>query len=638
MTKFRKSRIGCLNNKGLTLVEVMVSVTIFAIMIVPIVTQMNTLLKQNYTAKLSQAETDYAARVMEQFKELNSDTVDVLKDDDGNILLNGGMGKTKAGYSVDVSDEDAYIYSMEDIKLEQDIDANATSVVRNGTTYTVEVKLDSAAYETSKGTNAPGNSSEASTEVGDVDYSYKDPNSTDYYNLENIDDRFCVMVRENSGNYDARAAEDLIDKIALKLKTENEKRYNLWLNGVDILKKDTYNKNTYVKVSYDSAAKKYYATVTISYTDKMYNQTVSYILMNNKEYDPSQTNNKPPAVYIFYNQFVQNNRILSGSDTITIDNSGLATGGRVTSKNALRCYLIKGEVAAEGEYTYYQRKTAEEGGGDEVIGSTTTNNTAGSYVYVVKENGVTSYLWPSFVVDSDYYDSYQNGDSNGLDTILGGMPSAVNYYDENGMKTKYVYNNVLVPASITGAVPSSSEYTMGTGNGYYSYICSKKTQYNGVDVEPGEIVYQRAAHEYVWPNGDVSKTPPSTDYFTICTPSKMSYNDKAGVNVLFTSDSVPNLNSGKNAITIFSNIEKANMTSSTSNVSPIISTGSETSVGGGATTVSYQTIDLDKYIKSLTEDKLNNGAKRLYHVTLQLYKVTGSEKKKILSLESGKEG
>lgn len=638
MTKLSKlHNIRKLNNRGLTLIEVMVSVTIFAIMIVPIITQLNTLLKENYTAKLSQAETDYATRVMEQFKELNSDTVDVQRDaDTGEIILNNGYASTKAGYSVDISDKNAYVYTMQGIKIEKDIDASETTVVRNGTTYSVEVKLDSDAYKTTKGDNAP-NPSGASTQAGDVDYTYKNPNDTDYYNLENIDDRFAVMVRENSGNYDARAAEDLVDKIAVKLKADDPSRYNLWINGVDILKKDTYNKNTYVKVSYDTVKKKYLATVIISYTDKVYNQTVSYMLMNKKEYDPKQTGNKPPSVYIFYNQFVQNNRILSGSDTITIDNSGLASGGSVKEKDALKCYLVKSEVAAEGEYTFYQRKTSEEGGGDEVVGSTTTNNTAGSYVYVVKDNGVTSYLWPSYVVDSDFRDSYQQGDENSLDNLLGVTPGTASVSTATGTETKYIYNNVLVPSSLPNAVPSASLYKQGSGNGYYSYICSKETTYDGGEkITPGSIVYQRAAHEYVWPNGYVSKTPPSTDYFTICTPSKLTYNEKAVTNILFTSDSVIDTASGKDAIKVFTNLKKTALTSTTANVSNIVSTGTEGDVNGSSTTVSYQTIDINN-IKSLSEDK-EDGDKRLYHITLKLYKVTNGDKKAIMTLESGKEG
>lgn len=636
MTRLRKMcRIPKQNNKGLTLIEVMVSVTIFAIMIYPIITQLNSLLKQNYTAKLSQAETDYATRVMEQFKQSNSDASEIILDDEGDIVLTNGKASTKAGYTVNVSNPDAYVYSMDGVKIEKDIDDKETSVVRNGMTYSVEVKLDSSAYETTKGDNAPAT---GSTE--EDSYTYKNPNDTLYYNLENLDDRFCIMVRETSGNYDNRAMDDLVDKIALVLKKERPDRYNQWINGADTLSGVVYNKNTYVKVSYDSSKKKYYATVILSYTDSLYNQTVSYVLMNKKEYDPATTNNKPPAIYLFYNQFAQENQIISGTDTITIDNSGLATGGNISTKNILKCYVVKSESTL-GEYTCYKRKSAAEGGGDEVVGGTPTNNVSGSYVYEVKdENGNKNYLWPSFIVElSDSYTEEQiNAELDKLDNLFGSEHLAVTETTETGVVTKYIFNNALVPASYANAIPDLSVYDQETGNGYYSYLCKKETKYNNDQdtIEPGEIVYQRSPYEYVWPNGSTTKVPPSTDCFNICTPSKVTYNKNAMTNILLTSDSIAETTSGKPAINLYSNMEKSSWQSSASGVSTTVSTGIENSTDGSATIVSYQTVDVDKFIKRLEDDK-KVGANRLYHITLNLYRVEGNNKKRVLTLESGKE-
>ena len=178
-----------LNNKGLTLVEVMVSVTMFAIMIYPILTQMNSLLKQNYTSKLNQAETDFASRVMEEFKDPESGATDLPK----------SSSVTKAGYSVkraDLTDPNSpLIYYKNNIVLEKDIDTSDQSIrtmQKNGETYRVEVTLDGTAYDTTNGTNAAGTS-------GDEDkFTYKNPNDVKNFELENIDDRFAVMLINTS--------------------------------------------------------------------------------------------------------------------------------------------------------------------------------------------------------------------------------------------------------------------------------------------------------------------------------------------------------------------------------------------------------------------------------------------------------
>ena len=176
----RSDRFRKLNNKGLTLVEVMISVTIFAIVAAPIVKQMNTLLKTNYSAKVSQAETDYATRVMEQFKEDNSDAVTLPVDSDGDPTGN----ITLAGYTktVDPGNESIATYTMDGVRLEKDIDSSETSVTRLGTTYKVEVTLDPTEYDTSSGNNIAGNE-------------YKNPNDTSYYALENLDDEFAILIK-----------------------------------------------------------------------------------------------------------------------------------------------------------------------------------------------------------------------------------------------------------------------------------------------------------------------------------------------------------------------------------------------------------------------------------------------------------
>ncbi len=629
-----------LDDRGLTLVEVMISVTIFALMVYPIVTQLNSLLKQNYVAKLSQGETDFATRTMEQFKDKDSDVSDIYTDSSGMPV----SGTNSAGYYVEPSlDLKQYRFTKNNIKIEEDLDSSATTLAKRGTTYRVEVVLDSSAYDDTDGTNK-----DDSDDGGK--YQYKNPNDATSYNLENVDDRFAILIKENSGNYDSRASSDLVDKIAARLKATNIRRYNQWLNGVDVLKGDTYKKNTYIKVSYDDAKKAYLATVTISYTDIMYDQTVSYVLMKDKEYDAKALGNRPPTIYFFYNQYVQNNQIIdgSGTDTVTFDNSGLATGGSISENNALKCYLVRSEVQTAGKYVYYERISEGENANEMIGGTQPTQNIAGSYVYKVENNGNVFYQWPSYVVTEEEYEAKNIDDTrNSITEQLGSSPSAIEYVDSNGVrKVSYVYNNVLVPSDYPHAAPASEYYSEKVGNGDYSYLCKKEVPGNLASDPPkaveGDIVYQNEDRQYVWPNGDTTQHAPDTDHFSICTPSKMDYQSDITVNLLRTADSILQTTGNKDAINIYTNIAK--YTSDKTNVSEVIDTGVGTGAGVEDTKVTYDTIPYGKkaddtyytYIQGLKDDK-TTGKRSMYQVVLTLYRVVGTEETKIMTLRSGKE-
>lgn len=608
-----------LNDKGLTLVEVMISITVFSILMAPIVIQLNTLLKSNQKLKLSQAETDYATRVMEQFKNSDKDTIEFNKDADGNVIYNAaGLATTKAGYSVDDSDSDNYIYTMDNVKIEQDLDSAETTVINKDTHYKVKVSLNSGTYATTSGNNGAGSIAK---------YKYKDPNDVTYYNLDNIDSRFAVIINDKSCNYDARASEDLVDKIALLFKKTKPDRYNQWINGVDIFKRDSYCKNTYIKMSKGTVKKNdgdhkvgdpcYNVTVTISYTDKLYGESVTYTLMKDKEYYPEETGDVPPSVYVLYNQYVQNNLIVKGSDTITIDNHDLGD----SKKNAIKCYIVKSQAAINGTYTYYVRKSQTEGGpGDEMVGTEKTKNVEGSYVYEVKDGTSTSYLWPSLV-------------TNTKNSSYGDDPAEITV----GTETYYVYNDVLCNVK-----PSLSDYKEQTGNGTYSYVCKedyKETSVEGttINMKEGDVVYLDSDHQYVWPDGSRSKNAPDAAHFHISTPSKKEYNSSMQTNILLSKNSKLQTSSGENLLNIYTNLPLDQFVSS---LNPSGSTSNLAAFSGA----DYATLSNDEKkncIKDLDKDTAS-GKKRLYHITLELYKVEGSDSNnsetKVLTLVSGKEG
>ena len=604
-------KLNKLNNKGLTLTEVMVSVLIFAILAVPILTQLNSLLKQNYIVKVDQAETDYATRVMEQFKELDGDAVAIPVDSDGNEIKTDGKFITKAGYEVDKSNADMYVYSMNGVELEKDLDASATSVSRNGVTYNVKVSLDSSAYDTSTG-NAPV---------------YKNPNDTIDYKLANIDESNAVLVKEIISNYDSRAEIELLNKYLEQLKIDDIDKYNRYMNGADVLQSLAYAKNIYVKMKKGTHNGEacYYATVNLIYTENTYGESVEYPIMSDKVYYASKTGNAPPSVYIFYNQYIQENMIVDGSDSITIDNSEC-------KNNPIKCYVIKGDTVTSGRYTYYVRKTDK---GAQIVEATSTLNTAGSYVYKVETDSGVKYKWPSFVTDTRDDAKYGSEPIATIPIPDTGSTGITEPYEQ--LKTSptewYVYNDV-----ITSVAPSSEFYDMYTGEGSYTYIRKEDdagdnpTGPNGTRLKKGDFVYQREDNQYVWPDGTVSNQSPDVNYFYLCTPSKKEYTANAKLNIMLSKDSVFT-NNGKQMIQVYTN-----MNPSTAFRSSLYLMGATGSSGLGIRYNNYQVVpDLTACVQSVKDDK-GDGNNRLYHIKLELYKTVGTGSEKILTLESGKEG
>ena len=177
------------------------------------------------------------------------------------------------------------------------------------------------------------------------------------------------------------------------------------------------------------------------------------------------------------------------------------------------------------------------------------------------------------------------------------------------------------------------------GKGSYSYICKKETEIEGTHdsngrkstetIKDGQAVYLNG-DEYVWPDGSKSIKPPTLKknvniagtsvpitYFTLCKPYKLDYNSSAHVNLMTTSGSALKTKGNRNAVTVYTNVDKNLFNTTTPGG---VSLAEKTSVGGK---------DVYTYIKDLTDDKTDG--------EYRLYRVENGNEKKIMSLISGKE-
>lgn len=652
-----------LDNQGLTLIEVIVSVAIFSIVAFPLITQLNTLMRGNYTAKVSQAETDLATRVMEQFKQADPN---IILSSDGTGAANQWEGYTVGTDMVTGSSK----YEKKDIVIGKDIDTGVSgdtgySPVRSNTKYNVEVLLDADKYSSGNGTLITDNSGKVL---------YDDINDTKYYNLDNIDNNFSVILNADSSNYDTTATQDLTDKLAEQLKDNNPVRYNQWRRGVNILGSIRYNKYLYITVNrastYDSVKADgkpvYEVTARLTYVVDTSTSNVSlglngagklavsYTLVNEQKIYSSQTGGRLPSIYVLYNQYVQGaNKIESGRDSIIIDNSGVA--GDMTDTNPLKVYIVRSNAADNGKYEYYERK---ESAGDETyynsVGSEShTENTVGSRVYEVPQayDNKTYYLYPSIMIssgDADYQrikSSLMPGSAavSSIDASKSASGNAVQRYE--------YYTNVYSELAPSDLFHDTSLYSQGEGRGYYGY---RAREISGKDyfvdrnggteknMYPGDIVYQRSAHEYVYPDGTVTNQIPDLKFYDITTPSKVDYKQRIALNVVAADQSVTD----EKRFKIFTNLSSYSNQIISSNSAgtgepnmpnPIVDAGDVTSgINNNYKTVTAKTLD---NFNPLSGDADLNKPKRMYHVTVNLYRVVDSgTPKKVLTLESGKEG
>ena len=119
------------NNKGFSLIEVIISVAVLTILVVPIMMQLTKALETNANAKERQAAVENADEVLEYFQKTSKETLD----QGGTGEINGSAGATSDFTTVATGKETCQLYSMSGAKL-----TNAPEY--NVTTYTApSVKL-----------------------------------------------------------------------------------------------------------------------------------------------------------------------------------------------------------------------------------------------------------------------------------------------------------------------------------------------------------------------------------------------------------------------------------------------------------------------------------------------------------------
>lgn len=293
-------------NAGFSMVEILISLTIFAILLIPIISGIVSSLKMSSNSKELQYRNDFAENLMEHIKAVS--TIDEVLSKDY-YVKNGTIDSsftTEAPASTDVwvdTDGD----HVDDTKLQKTKCAikGQTKLGTQKTVYNYKVEIDNSYYVDKKA----------------ADTTFVDPNNLALGIVEDIDYRKVALIDGTILNYDKTAVTSFKTRKLQYLKEEDEEQYQQQMQGIltDRFEADTASRLTTIEVSGDETTG-YTVRCLLDYFDN------NSILKgdNHIQYVPyaSTFSSELPNIYLMYNPCVYNNNY-SSDDYIILDTSGL---------------------------------------------------------------------------------------------------------------------------------------------------------------------------------------------------------------------------------------------------------------------------------------------------------------------------
>ena len=320
------------NNKGFSLVEIIIAAAIFAILIYPITNALITATKTGTTSTKKQYAVEKAEEIMEIFK-----TADLS----GNVNIPDGNGTktysftkgTPSGKSITLPNSKTAEYS------DTTYTCNDVSIGKSYETYTCQVDVNDAAYQVLKNgyvlAGLDGGATFKSDESGAIQ-----TNATESGTIRNLDSKQSAIII--GATYNVAATGSNLDNLAyqyfldakLDVLRKYDVQYNHYLSGGGTFDEDHFQKNTKIKIS--KLGSTYTVECYVEYTDyttvsvirsqyessgkNVYKPTTLY--GDGIVYKQEFTNGLPP-VYLLYVPAIYNGSYCT-TDTITVDNSGIS--------------------------------------------------------------------------------------------------------------------------------------------------------------------------------------------------------------------------------------------------------------------------------------------------------------------------
>ena len=361
------------NNKGFSLVEVIVAVAVFAILIVPLTSQLITAIKTNTSSTKKQYAVEKAEELMESFK-----VCDLATSIGDTILIADGNASAYEDDADYVEADHNYTFTKTNTETQSITLPNGETVSYSIDTYTCSdislgkeyeeydatITVDSKAYAVS----AAGYVWDSSTD----DFKKTTVNNEEVYvttatatgTVRNLDNSQAAIITgatylgsnsSVSGNNLDNQAYQYFKDLKLDLLRNYSAYYNRYLAGVDYFVNDSFEKHTTISISGDSTSG-YTVKCTVEYTDHTSLAVISseYTANNTNVYKPEsiydedgvvylKTFDTLPPIYLLY-QPATYNGVFCDSDYIDIDTSGLTTG------EVAKVYLFESAAELDDQY------------------------------------------------------------------------------------------------------------------------------------------------------------------------------------------------------------------------------------------------------------------------------------------------
>lgn len=284
-------------NTGFSMVEILISLAIFMILMLPIVSGIISSLNMTTSSKELQYRNDFAENLMEHIKAVPIDQVM----DEEYYVANGTLAGTfEFGGGFVTTTDPVDLTERKSCTMK-----GKTTIGTKSSTYNYLIQVNNA-YYVDKGKNDPG---------------FIDPNNLALGIVEDIDHTKVALFDGTMLNYDKTASTAFRSKKLQALKEIDEDRYNQQMQGIgtDLFLGDTASRMMTVEVSGDSASG-YVVRCVLDYIDHNSilgdNNHIQYVS------DAQTFEGKLPNIYLMYNPCVYNGDY-SPDDYVAIDTTDL---------------------------------------------------------------------------------------------------------------------------------------------------------------------------------------------------------------------------------------------------------------------------------------------------------------------------
>lgn len=320
-----------LNNKGFSLVELIIAISVFTFMVIPIISQLMVTMRIGDRSRGLQEQSEYAQDIMEYFKSTPLDQIgkDNLFDGNNALVSSGSNTYTIGGGIVDPVTG----LPIEYVEKEYEIPKPSAVTIGKGKFYstiklsTKEYALTQAGYRKATDAEVKDSSIPKTTIEGDEYVSItamQDPNKTNVGNLTNLNGSKVAIIDGDASNSDVSAADSIFAMKSELLKNDGETGYKQWeqlmYGGYSGFDNDTVTKLTKIsmKKGLQGGETCYTVTVTVDYKDIPQIPKYATTLPTYNVYQQSFKQPEPPVIYFMYNPCVYNGEY-AGSDYILVD-------------------------------------------------------------------------------------------------------------------------------------------------------------------------------------------------------------------------------------------------------------------------------------------------------------------------------